>query len=535
MEDEKNVKLNHRKNATMNGGYLEVSDSRVNEDKKKKMMNEAIAAEIRTRMQEISENIVDHVNERVNDMVSEVFNKFDGSLQNSNDLNNKYYDKRKLSKESILPEKQFLERNSLLTDLFNTNEHIRTLYNIFLTILILLFINTITYDIADGGSINGGINTVIYSFGKLSSVLYIWILMKLSTFGIYIPVYIWSHKRLDFLPSSFALKVWDYGWLAGYVLYLIIFIILPTKAVVDELLPVASSAIILLEQVRMLMKSYAFIRSTAPQFLKYKVHADVTKPKLPDFSKYLYFLFAPTLIYRDHYPRTRCIRWKFVLWHYLEVLLIIFYVAFIYERCFMPMYKKHGTKPIKKEELLANIINTSLPGILFFLCGFYCLLHAWLNACAELLRFADRMFYKDWWNSSSYSVYYRTWNVVVHDWLYAYVYKDVFEILTNQNRIIATSSVFVLSVLVHEYILYFVFKFFCPAILFMFGLVGFPLTFITRKVGNTFLWFSLILGNGIICSMYAVEFFGRKNCVSHPDKFLDFILPKILYCNPRSE
>jgi hypothetical protein len=23
----------------------------------------------------------------------------------------------------------------------------------------------------------------------------------------------------------------------------------------------------------------------------------------PDFSKYLYFLFAPTLIYRDNYPR----------------------------------------------------------------------------------------------------------------------------------------------------------------------------------------------------------------------------------------
>ncbi|KAI4496168.1 hypothetical protein M0802_008035 [Mischocyttarus mexicanus] len=196
------------------------------------------------------------------------------------------------------------------------------------------------------------------------------------------------------LEDSFTLKVWDYGWLAGYVLYLIMFIILPTKATIDELLPVASSAIILTEQVRMLMKSYAFIRSTTPQFLKYKIHSDTLKPQLPDFSKYFYFLFAPTLIYRDHYPRTKCIRWKFVLWHYLEVLLIIFYMAFIYERCFMPMYEKHGMKPIRKEELFANIINTSLPGILFFLCGFYCLLHAWLNACAELLRFADRLFYK---------------------------------------------------------------------------------------------------------------------------------------------
>lgn len=32
---------------------------------------------------------------------------------------------------------------------------------------------------------------------------------------------------------------------------------------------------------------------------------------------------------------------------------------------------------------------------------------------------------QDWWNSTSYSNYYRTWNVVVHDWLYYYVYKDL--------------------------------------------------------------------------------------------------------------
>lgn len=31
---------------------------------------------------------------------------------------------------------------------------------------------------------------------------------------------------------------------------------------------------------------------------------------------------------------------------------------------------------------------------------------------------------QDWWNSTSYANYYRTWNVVVHDWLYYYVYRD---------------------------------------------------------------------------------------------------------------
>lgn len=31
---------------------------------------------------------------------------------------------------------------------------------------------------------------------------------------------------------------------------------------------------------------------------------------------------------------------------------------------------------------------------------------------------------QDWWNSTSFANYYRTWNVVVHDWLYYYVYCD---------------------------------------------------------------------------------------------------------------
>lgn len=34
------------------------------------------------------------------------------------------------------------------------------------------------------------------------------------------------------------------------------------------------------------------------------------------------------------------------------------------------------------------------PGSLVLLCGFFAILHAWLNAFAEMMRFADRMFYK---------------------------------------------------------------------------------------------------------------------------------------------
>lgn len=76
----------------------------------------------------------------------------------------------------------------------------------------------------------------------------------------------------------------------------------------------------LLSQIRFTMKSWAFIRSNL--FRGMSKHADNHKKtdgddakvncvadsrslgsRCPDFSKHLYFLFAPTLVYRDNYPR----------------------------------------------------------------------------------------------------------------------------------------------------------------------------------------------------------------------------------------
>jgi hypothetical protein len=46
-----------------------------------------------------------------------------------------------------------------------------------------------------------------------------------------------------------------------------------------------------------------------------------------------------------------------------------------------------------------------------------------------MLRFGDRQFYLDWWNSTSFNVYYRTWNTLVQDWLYTYIYRDLYKVI----------------------------------------------------------------------------------------------------------
>jgi len=35
-----------------------------------------------------------------------------------------------------------------------------------------------------------------------------------------------------------------------------------------------------------------------------------------------------------------------------------------------------------------------------------------LNILAEILRFGDREFYKDWWNAKTIDEYWRKWNMV---------------------------------------------------------------------------------------------------------------------------
>ena len=402
----------------------------------------------------------------------------------------------KLQVRLKLPEKQFQPRNALLTDLFEI-KHIKTIYHIFVVIFNLLLLNVVVSDFADTGNINIGLGPIITGFGGISSGLMIWVMMQLVTFMIYPVFKLWSAitKRF-FSKSGFLTTLWHTFSVSSVIIYQIAFVVTFTKAVVYFDMAQASSAAVMMELVRFLMKSHAFIRTNVPRVLnsKNKLKVDdfewdspVQKQKsdktssngsvkvndkrlFPSFGQYCYFLFAPTLVYRDEYPRTKQIRWRFVFMNYGEVIAVIFIYSLISERIMYPVYNQFGTDTyeIGLKEVMATVFTNMLPGLLCFLCGFYCILHSWMNAAAEMLRFSDRKFYSDWWNSTNFSVYYRTWNIIVHDWLYLYVYKDLYEYVTGRNKLISQLLVFSLSAIFHEFILGFTFKFCYPILFVMF-------------------------------------------------------------------
>ncbi|KAG7188913.1 hypothetical protein KM043_008515 [Ampulex compressa] len=499
-------------------------------------LRKSIVDGLQEQIQDMRKDIMENMNERIDSMVSELLQRLDvGKMPKTESFNNsgEFTDKKKMP-EGSLPDKEFVERNSPLTDLFEV-KHIRTIYNFFMMIFIVLIMNSAVHDLINSGTINIGTATIIKAFGKLSTTFYIWSLMKCSTFAMYVVFSVWATQRIQFLPKSLTLRCWDMGWLVVFVTYLFAFVILPAKAIVEEDLPIASSVIVLMEQVRLLMKTYAFVRSIAGRFVSYKPHTETQNPQVPEFSKFLYFMFAPTLIYQDSYPRTRKIRWKFVASNYGEVVLITFCVAYIYEQFILPVHRQYGMRDKTTTPVIFNIFSTMIPGFFFFCCGFYCLLHCWMNASAELLRFADRQFYKDWWNSTTYGGYYRTWNIVVHNWLYTYVYKDVYEVVTSRNKVLSTCFVFCLSAIFHEYILALTFRFFYPVMLFMFGVIGLSMVFVTKKVNsNVLVWLSLCTGTGIMISLYSIEYYARINCPLYFNNRWDFYLPRSWFCYEQS-
>lgn len=93
-------------------------------------------------------------------------------------------------------------------------------------------------------------------------------------------------------------------------------------------------------------------------------------------------------------------------------------------------------------------MKLSTISLVIWLCGFFAIFQSSLNALAELLRFGDREFYTDWWNSASVGTYWRTWNRPVYLFMRRHVYAPL--IGRGYSTQLASMGVFFTSALLHE-------------------------------------------------------------------------------------
>ncbi|XP_060088485.1 sterol O-acyltransferase 1 [Heteronotia binoei] len=427
--------------------------------------------------------------------------------------------------------KVFVHRKSLLDELFEV-DHIRTIYHMFIAFLILFILSTLVVDFIDQGRLVLEFDLLVYCFGKFSVVAPTWLCMMSATMAIPYGLFCqWakghhssSNKTVRSLFFAMLFALFQFVGL-GYV---------PTYIALAYDLPPASRFIVILEQVRLMMKGHSFIRENMTQILSSSPQK-TNDVQLPLFSRYLYFLFAPTLIYRDEYPRTPTRRWSYVATKFAQVLGSLFYTYYIFMRLCIPTYRNYSWEPFSSRRLVLCIFNSILPGVLIMFLVFFSFLHCWLNAFAEMMRFGDRMFYKDWWNSTSYANYYRTWNVVVHDWLYYYAYRDFLWFFGKKFKSAAMLSVFAISAAAHEYVLAVCFGYFYPVMFCLFMFFGMIFNFLINdqrkaSVWNVIMWTSLFLGQGIIFCLYSQEWYARQYCPVKNPTFLDYMKPRSWTC-----
>ncbi|XP_045473594.1 sterol O-acyltransferase 1-like [Harmonia axyridis] len=444
--------------------------------------------------------------------------------------NYNYKDKTTTNSNQGLPEKLFFKRESVLTVLFE-NPHIKTIHHIAIVLFLGLGSLTFIKGYLENNEVASGFRLIRGGFKNFHISIITWLFIYFLVCCSYFLFMTWSRLRSHYSTCTFKTTQCDYVFVQFLLAYYLFSFLLIAYLVTNFNLATGSAGFILMEQIRLLMKVHAFVRSNAPKVLQFKEKSDETLI-LPNFKHFVFFTWIPTLVYKDEYPRTKEIKWRRVAGYASEIIAVVFFYSFVLERFTIPLFKDFGLRKFSITELFLDFLESLLPAVMYLVVTFYLILHLVQNLFAELLYFGDRMFYKDWWTSTDFPTYYRKWNVVIHDWLYEYIYKDCYEILSNKH--VAIYVTFFLSSIVHEWIVAYMLGYFLPIMFLLFFGVGTIMNYVKfprNALFNMFFWFSLALGTGMMMTAYALEFYARMNEVPSSTGSWDFYVPRFLTCD----
>uniref|UniRef100_A0A7N5ZQS9 O-acyltransferase n=1 Tax=Anabas testudineus TaxID=64144 RepID=A0A7N5ZQS9_ANATE len=215
-----------------------------------------------------------------------------------------------------------------------------------------------------------------------------------------------------------------------------------------------------------------------------------------------YFVFAPTLCYELNFPRSPNIRMSFLLRRLFEMV----------RKYLVSASARTSLKRIPFSRYSAYLIflNTSqVPNHLLWLMFFYWFFHSSMNFTAELLRFGDRQFYKDWWNSETVTYFWQNWNIPVHKWCLRHFYKPLLR--RGFSKIVSQSAVFFLSAFFHEYLVSVPLRMFrywaFLGMMAQIPLAWFVGRFLRGNYGNAAVWMSIIIGQPFAVLMYVHDYY----------------------------
>jgi len=154
------------------------------------------------------------------------------------------------------------------------------------------------------------------------------------------------------------------------------------------------------------------------------------------------------MVYWYEYPKLEGgIRWKRFFIHSFYVMMGLIGIYIITCESLIPIFEKPFSYSMV-EAIATMIIPQTFVNFLIF----YTIWENLLQAEAELTRFADRKFYEDWWNSTTFEEFNRKWNRIIHEFLYRHAYLyTINELKWSKN--VAQFLTFVFSACLHEMII----------------------------------------------------------------------------------
>jgi sterol O-acyltransferase len=172
----------------------------------------------------------------------------------------------------------------------------------------------------------------------------------------------------------------------------------------------------------------------------------VTWPNNISLKNFVVYQLIPTLVYELEYPRTDRIRPLYLFEKTVATFGTFALLYTVTESFILPL------TPTSDQSFFRSLLDLALPFMIAYLLLFYIIFECICNGFAELSYFADRQFYEDWWNSTSWDEFSRKWNKPVHTFLLRHVYAPTMASF-NLSRSTAMFITFLLSACAHELVM----------------------------------------------------------------------------------
>ncbi|KAJ2775953.1 hypothetical protein IWQ57_000110 [Coemansia nantahalensis] len=179
----------------------------------------------------------------------------------------------------------------------------------------------------------------------------------------------------------------------------------------------------------------------------------VAYPANVTIGNFAYFWLAPTLCYQPSYPRDAGpIRKSFLAKRIAELVILGLAMHVVIQQYAVPTLvgSVHAIDARDGFWLSERVLKLSVISAAVWFLGFYAIFHAGLNALAEVLGFADRAFYLDWWNSVDLAAYWREWNLPIHYFCKRHIMVPLISAPLSLPLFAGVLVTFLVSAIMHE-------------------------------------------------------------------------------------